>query len=149
MPRANWSTVRLTKCPSTIGIHFGTTLHSLLASWLQGQGTHITWSRQWVDFVLSWRVSAMRSQHRVILPWFSHNKIAFCNPTDHAIKSFYCILIEMSWTNGQTDGPPGGSETNIPINNYIVQGRYNDNCLLIGFLGINFNEIWIKMQHLS
>ena len=29
--------------------------------WLQGQGAHITWSRQWVDIVLSWSVSDMRS----------------------------------------------------------------------------------------
>ena len=60
MPRVKWSTVRLTKWPSTIGICFVTTcmLHSLP----MGQGAHITTVSNWVDFVLSWGVSDMRSQ---------------------------------------------------------------------------------------
>ena len=39
--RTNYSTVRLTKWPSTIGIRFVTTSHSLPVRWFQEQGTHI------------------------------------------------------------------------------------------------------------
>ena len=78
--RTNLSTVRLTKWPSTIGIRFVTTLHSLPVRWLQEQCTHIT--------TVSWfRGIMMRFYHeitiltyRVILPRFSYNTIAFHGP---------------------------------------------------------------------
>ena len=58
--RANWSTVRSTKWPSTIGIHFITALHSLPVRWLQGQGAHIT--------TVSWlHVIKMRFCHEVTI----------------------------------------------------------------------------------
>ena len=100
MPRVKCSTVRLTKWPSTIGIRFVTALHSLPVGWPQGQGAHITRSRQWVDFVLSWRISDMRSLSYNIVLFYHDSPIArshFMDPTDRAIKGFYCICISALW----------------------------------------------------
>ena len=96
MPWANWSTVRLTKWPSTIGIHFITTLHSLPVSWLQEQGAHIT-TGSWLCVTLCY--------HDEFLPWGHYHNIVlfyhdspitpshFMDPTDRAIKSFYRTFI--------------------------------------------------------
>ena len=57
-------------------------------------------SRQWVDFVLSWGVSDMRSQskgHRVILPRFSYNTIAFHGPHWSCYKGVLLYFAEWVW----------------------------------------------------
>ena len=50
--RVNWSTVQLTKRPSTIGIRFVTALHSLPMRWLQGQGAHIM-TMSWLRVIMT------------------------------------------------------------------------------------------------
>ena len=62
---------RLTKWPSTIGIRFVTTSHSLPVRWFQEQGTHIT--------TVSWfRGITTHFYHEItILTRFSYNTIAF------------------------------------------------------------------------
>ena len=94
MHRVKWSTVRLTKWPSTIAIRFVITLHSLPVGWFQGQGAHI--------MTVSWfRVIMTRFWHEVTiittscyLPRFSYNTIAFYGPHRSCYKGF---LLYMSW----------------------------------------------------
>ena len=60
MHQVKWSTVRLTKWPSTIAIRFVITLHSFMVGWLQEQGAHIT--------TVSWfRVIMTRFWHEVTI----------------------------------------------------------------------------------
>ena len=67
MHRVKWSTVRLTKWPSTIAIRFVITLHSLPVGWLQGQGAHIT--------TVSWfRVILKRFWHEVTSVAYRYRK---------------------------------------------------------------------------
>ena len=47
-----WSTVRLTKWPSTIAIRFVIPLHSLPVGWLQGQDAHIT-TMSWFRVIMT------------------------------------------------------------------------------------------------
>ena len=86
------STVRLTKWPSTIGIRIVTTLHSSPVGWLQGQGAYphhdseltlcyhdvfLTWGHHHNNIVLFYHDSPITRSH-------------FMDPTDRAIKGFYC-----------------------------------------------------------
>ena len=89
-----WSTVRLTKWPSTIGIRFVITLHSLPALWAPGtrrphhdseliscyHDAFRTWGHYHNNIVLFYHDSRITRSH-------------FMDPTDRAIKGFYCTTL--------------------------------------------------------
>ena len=77
--------------PSTIGIRFVTTLHSLPVGWLQEQGAHITavsWFSCYHDAFRTWG-----HYHNNIVLFYHDSPITrshFMDPTNRAIKGFYC-----------------------------------------------------------
>ena len=91
MPRFKWSTVRLTKWPSTIGIRFVITLHYGSRDKAPTSPDHdseltscyheafLTWGHYHNNIVLFYHDSPITRSH-------------FMDPTDRAIKGFYCIF---------------------------------------------------------
>ena len=127
MPRVKWSTVRLTKWSSTIGIRFVTTLHS--CRW-----DKVPTSRQWVTELTS-------CYHEAFLTWgHNHNDIVlfyhdspitrshFMDPTDRAIKGFYCMYSAKSGSSAASPARPVWQYLSSPEGWRVITRRSeNDN----------------------
>ena len=165
MPRVKWSTVRLTKWPSTIGIRFVIRLHSLPVGWLQGQGAHITtvsWlcgimTRFWheVTIITTMTAGPITSDFHTLRPFppvpstlneprFSYNTIAFHGPHWSCYKgvllcvcvSIYIYIYNIHIYNIYTVGTPYNTAPYITGSNIARLGHGSQN---------SWSQLWIPI----